>query len=125
MFSVHLIDGGTQSTRLPATPRLKMWSNSTRGTWPSQRILATDCPTVPNPSRPTRTVSTVRDITLRSRTRLLQGASAVPRRRHHYRYGPPQRPPHPSGDQILPARRPPRLSPFRLHRSPAPSFLLK
>src|SRR5687768_11114781 len=87
-FSVHLIEGGTQSTRLPAMPRLKMCASSTRGTCPSQRIFVTDWPTVPNPSRLTRTASTVRDITLHTRSRVLPPAGHY--RNEHHR-GPPPR----------------------------------
>ena len=55
--SVQRTDAGTQSTRLRATSRLKMCVSWTCGTSPLHRMRATDCPTVPNPSRATRELS--------------------------------------------------------------------
>src|SRR4029077_13923511 len=73
--SVHVTDVGTQSTRLAAMRRLKMPRSSMLGTWPSHRILATDWPTVPNPSSPTRIVSLAGDtIRLRVHSRPRQPA---------------------------------------------------
>src|SRR3954452_8538816 len=65
---------GTQSTRLRETLRLNTWVSRTCGTSPLLRMRATDCPTVPNPSRATLETSLVMsrwNSTLRTRTPLL------------------------------------------------------
>src|ERR1700674_269146 len=50
-LSVQRTLGGTQSTFLRATSRLKMWVNSKVSFASSQSSLATERPTVPNPAR--------------------------------------------------------------------------
>src|SRR5208337_1069507 len=53
IFSVHCTEGGSQSTFFRATLRLRTW---VRRRWVferSQRIFATELPTVPKPSRAT------------------------------------------------------------------------
>ena len=61
--SVQTTDEGTQSTRFLATFRLKMCVRRTCGSSPLHRILATDCPTVPNPSSATRDTAVAFDVT--------------------------------------------------------------
>src|SRR5258707_13207533 len=53
MFSVHFTEDGSQSTFFRATLRLRTWVRR-RGVFErSQRILATELPTVPNPTSAT------------------------------------------------------------------------
>jgi hypothetical protein len=54
MSDVHVTSPGTQSTRLRATSRLKMWVRRTPRGGCSVRMRAAARPTVPNPSSATR-----------------------------------------------------------------------
>ena len=66
MDSVQITEDGTQSFRFLSMLRLKMCVRCTCGISPLQRILATDCPTVPNPRRATRATTGAFDVTYES-----------------------------------------------------------
>src|ERR1700689_26413 len=53
IFSVQRTEEGSQSTFLRATLRLRIWVRRGGALERSQRILATELPTVPKPSRAT------------------------------------------------------------------------